>query len=117
MTLMPHLSSTRLFRVFLWALAALGLAVPWYFNTVYFLGGGSVMPEVFWRDAFANALTTSITCDVYLAALAFSVWVATDRSLGAWRWLCIAACFGIGLAFVMPLYLAYRLRAGGGSTA
>src|SRR3989344_793162 len=55
-------------RAFFLLLALLGLAVPWYFNTVYFLAGGSVMPDVFWRDAFANALTTGITCDVYLAA-------------------------------------------------
>ena len=99
-------------RAFFLVLACLGLAVPWYFNTVYFLSGGSVMPDVFWRDAFANALTTGITVDVYLAAVAFSAWVAADRSLGAWRWACIAACFGISLAFAMPLYLAYRLRAG-----
>lgn len=99
-------------RAFFLLLALLGLAVPWYFNTVYFLAGGSVMPDVFWRDAFANALTTGITFDVYLAAVAFSVWVAADRRLGAWRWACIAACFGIGLAFVMPLYLAQRLRVG-----
>ncbi|WP_137749304.1 DUF2834 domain-containing protein [Acidovorax sp. NB1] len=107
---MQHLPASRSLRVFLWLLAALGLAVPWYFNTVYFLAGGSVMPDVFWRDAFANALTTGITFDVYLAAVAFSVWVAADHRLGAWRWACIAACFGIGLAFVMPLYLAQRLR-------
>ena len=97
-------------RAFFLALACLGLAVPWYFNTVYFLSGGSVMPDVFWSDAFANALTTGITLDVYLAAVAFSAWVAADRRLGAWCWAYIAACFGIGLAFVMPLYLAQRLR-------
>lgn len=91
-------------------LALIGLAVPWYFNVLYFASGGSVMPDVFWRDAFANALTTSITLDVYLAALAFSVWVAADRRLGAWRWAYVAACFGIGLACVMPLYLAQRMR-------
>ena len=104
-------------RAFLLTLALAGLALPWYFNVRYFLSGGSVMPDVFWRDAFANALTTGMTLDVYLAALAFSAWVAADRSLGARRWLYIAACFGIGLAFVMPLYLAQRLRtgAGGGS--
>ncbi|UCU99061.1 DUF2834 domain-containing protein [Acidovorax radicis] len=103
-------------RVFFLLLSFVGLVVPWYFNGVYFLAGGSVMPDVFWRDAFANALTTGITFDVYLAAVAFAVWVAADRSLGAWRWVCIAACFGIGLAFVMPLYLAYRLRAGSGGS-
>lgn len=101
---------TKHLRAFFLLLAFVGLAVPWYFNAVYFLAGGSVMPDVFWRDAFANPLTTGITLDVYLAAVAFSAWVATDRSLGAWRWACIAACFGISLAFAMPLYLAYRLR-------
>ena len=70
------------------------------------------MPDVFWPDAFANPLTTGITVDVYLAAVALAVWVAPAPGLGAWRWACIPACFGIGQAFVMPLYLAYRLRAG-----
>lgn len=102
--------STRFLRTVFFALALLGLVVPWYFNTRYFLAGGSVLPQVFWRDAFANALTTGITLDVYLAAVAFSVWVAADRRLGAWRWAYIAACFGVGLACVLPWYLAQRLR-------
>lgn len=101
---------SRPLRTALLALALLGLAVPWYFNAWYFLFGGSLMPGVFWRDAFANALTTAITLDVYLAAMAFSAWVAADRPLGAWRWAYIAGCFGLGLSFVLPLYLAQRLR-------
>ena len=100
----------RFLRPVLLALAFLGLAVPWYFNALYFLSGGSLWPEVFWRDAFANALTTGITLDVYLAAAAFSAWVACDRRLGAWRWAYIAACFGISLAFALPLYLAQCLQ-------
>ncbi|MEJ6000966.1 DUF2834 domain-containing protein [Paucibacter soli] len=92
-------------------LALLGLLLPWYFNLLYFAAGGSIRPELFWGHAFANALTTGITLDVYLAAIAFSVWVATDRSLGRWRWALIAACFGASLAFALPLYLAIqRLR-------
>lgn len=97
-------------RGFLFLLAIAGMAVPWYFNLVYFQGGGSVAPDVYWRDAAANALTTGITVDVYLAAVAFSAWVASDRRLGAWRWAYVAACFGIGLAFALPLYVAQRLR-------
>ena len=97
-------------RATLMALALLGLAVPWYFNVAYLLAGGSLMPGIFWRDAFANALTTGITLDVYLAAIGFSAWVAAERRLGAWRWAYIAACFGLGLAFALPLYLAQRLR-------
>lgn len=97
-------------RAFLYLLAIAGMAIPWYFNLVYFQAGGSVAPDVYWRDAGANALTTGITVDVYLAAIAFSAWVASDRRLGAWRWAYVLACFGIGLAFALPLYLAQRLR-------
>ena len=57
-------------RILLLALA--GLAVPWYFNAVYFLSGGSVAPDRFWADAMVNPLTSAITVDVYLAALVFS---------------------------------------------
>lgn len=105
---MPHRPSPSLRTALFLLLAAVGLAAPWYFNTLYFLGGGSIAPQVFWRDAFANPLTAGITLDVYLAALAFSAWVAADRSLGAWRWGYVAACFGLGLAFALPLYLAQR---------
>lgn len=97
-------------RNFLFLLAIAGMAIPWYFNLAYFQAGGSVAPGVYWRDAAANALTTGITVDVYLAAVAFSAWVASDRRLGAWRWAYVLACFGIGLAFALPLYLAQRLR-------
>lgn len=99
----------RLLRAFFLLLACVGLVVPWYFNLAYFQAGGSVAPQVFWSHAFANALTTSITLDVYLAALAFSAWVGADRRLGAWRWAYIAACFVVGLACVLPLYLAQRM--------
>ena len=57
------MQDSKYLRATLMALALLGLAVPWYFNTVYFLAGGSVMPGIFWHDAFANALTTGITLD------------------------------------------------------
>jgi len=91
------------------ALALAGVALPWYFNLAYFAAGGSVAPGVFLADASANALTTSITLDVYLSAVAFSVWLLADRALGAWRWVYVFACFGIGLSFALPLYLAGRL--------
>ncbi len=97
------------------ALALAGAALPWYFNLAYFAAGGSIAPGVFLRDATTNALATSITLDVYLSALAFSIWVLADKALGAWRWACVGACFGIGLSFALPLYLAWRLgRARGG---
>lgn len=93
------------------ALALVGLLLPWRHNLVYFAGGGSVLPEVFFRDAFANALTTAITLDVYLAALTFSVWVANDRSLGPRRWWAVPATFLVGLSFALPAYLGWRAGA------
>ena len=94
-------------RPALLALAAAGLVLPWVWNIRYFLGGGSVLPQVFWPDAFANALTTAITLDVYLAAASFSAWVLAERRV-RWPGLHVLACFGLGLSFALPLYLALR---------
>jgi Terpene cyclase DEP1 len=96
-------------RPLLLALTVIGLAVPWYFNLQYFAGGGSVAPEVFFRDALANPLTSAITLDVYLAALAFCVGVTLDRDAGSRRWWAWPATFLIGLSFALPGYLWWRL--------
>lgn len=96
-------------RHLLLVLALVGLIVPWFYNLAYFAGGGSVLPAVFWRDAFANDLTAAITIDVYLAALAFSVGVLIDRTAGRRRLSAIALAFGVGLSFAMPAYLWWRL--------
>lgn len=98
-------------RRLLLALAALGLLLPWIFNIGYFLQGGSVAPQVFWRDATANALTTAITLDVYLAAASFSAWVLWERRVRR-PWLVVLACFAVGLAAALPLYLLARQPAG-----
>lgn len=107
---LAHMKTSRNAARLLLALALVGLAVPWRFNLQYFFGGGSVMPEVFFADAFANALTTAITWDVYLAAVAFSVGVALDKSAKRRRWWAIPATFLIGLSFALPAYLWWRLR-------
>ena len=95
-------------RMLLLALAVVGLVLPWWFNLRYFAGGGSVAPEAFFGAAFANPLTTAITLDVYLAAVAFAVGVAVDRAAGTRRWWALPLTFGVGLAFVLPGYLWWR---------
>ena len=97
-------------RNMLYLLAAIGLAIPWYYNIVYLLGGGSFAPEPFMAAVGANALTTAITWDVYLAAIAFSVWLLGDARASGTRhaWVYVVLCFGVGLAFALPLYLARR---------
>lgn len=93
-----------------YALALLGLGATWYYNVLYLLNGGSLAPGVFFEAAFANALTTAITLDMYLTGLVFSVWVLSDagRIHLRWPWLYVVLCFGVGLAIALPLYLARR---------
>ena len=100
----PNTASRHLLLV----LAVAGLLLPWHFNSLYFAGGGSVLPGVFFGDAFANPLTAAITLDVYLAALAFSVGVARDRIAGRMRWWAIPITFLVGLSFALPGYLWWR---------
>ena len=98
-------------RRLLLVLALAGLLLPWWFNLRYFAGGGGVAPAPFFGAAFANALTTAITLDVYLAALSFSVAVALDRDAGPRRWWALPLTFGVGLSFALPGYLWWRARA------
>lgn len=95
-----------------YALAVAGLLATGYYNGQYFLHGGGLGPNEFFGAAFANALTTAITIDVYLAALVFSIWVITDAKRVALKrpWLYVVLCFGVGLAIAYPLYLARRER-------
>lgn len=89
-------------------LTVAGLVLPWWFNLRYFAEGGSTSPELFFGAAFANALTTAITIDVYLAAITFSVALALDRAAGPKRWLAIPLTFFVGLSFSLPGYLWWR---------
>jgi hypothetical protein len=97
-----------LMRAVLLALAVIGLVLPWWFNLRYFLGGGGLGPGEFFGTAFANPLTTAITLDVYLAAVAFSVGVALDDAAGVRRWWALPLTFFVGLSFALPGYLWWR---------
>lgn len=94
-------------------LALGGLLLTWFFNGQYLAAGGGLGPDAFFGAAFANALTTAITLDVYWSALVFSLWVFNDaKHAGVSRpWIYVAICFGVGLAIALPLYLALCERA------
>lgn len=104
----PHKAS----RLLLLILTVIGFLLPWRFNWQYFAEGGSVLPGIFFGHAFANPLTTAITLDVYLAAVAFSVGVAGDSAAGRSRWWAIPVAFFVGLSFALPGYLWWRSSAG-----
>lgn len=95
-------------RALLLVLALIGLALPWWFNLRYLSGGGSLAPGAFFGAAFANPLTTAMTLDVYLAAVAFCIAVARDSEAGARRWWALPLTFGVGLSLSLPLYLWWR---------
>ncbi len=95
-------------RALLGVLALAGLALPWWFNLQFFASGGSLAPASFFGAALANPLSTAITLDVYLSALAFSLAVALDRGAGARRWWALPLTFGVGLSFALPGYLWWR---------
>jgi Terpene cyclase DEP1 len=89
-------------------LTIIGLVLPWLFNLRYFAGGGGILPGAFFGAAFANDLTTAITLDVYIAAIAFCAGVARDREAGVHRWWVVPLTFGVGLSFALPGYLWWR---------
>ena len=95
-------------RLLLLTLALVGLALPWWFNLRYLSVGGSLAPGAFFGAAFANPLTSAITIDVYLAAVAFCIGVARDACAGPRRWWAVPLTFGVGLSFALPLYLWWR---------
>jgi hypothetical protein len=96
-------------RNFYYALAVLGLVLPWAFHLQFLAGGGSFAPGPFFAAVGANPLTTGITIDVYLAAVVASVWMVRHaRAQGRNAWGYVVLCFAAGLAFAWPLYLARR---------
>jgi len=98
-------------RALLLLLALVGLVVPWWFNLRFLSMGGSLAPGAFFGAAFANPLTTAITIDVYVAALAFCFGVAQDAEAGRHRWWAVPLTFGVGLSFALPAYLWWRSAA------
>jgi amino acid transporter len=95
-----------------YALAVVGLVATWYFILQFFAGGGSLAPSSFFPAVLANSLSTSITIDIYLSGLVFSIWAILERGhVGSPKpWLYIILCFCIGLAFAFPLYLGRRAQ-------
>jgi len=98
-------------RALLLVLALVGLVAPWWFNLRFLSSGGSLAPGSFFGAALANPLTTAITIDVYVAALAFCFGVARDAEAGPRRWWAVPLTFGVGLSFALPAYLWWRSAA------
>ncbi|MEM7762949.1 MAG: DUF2834 domain-containing protein [Pseudomonadota bacterium] len=93
--------------------AVIGLVATWWHN----LKAGALTADFslrqFISDNYVNHASASITNDIIVVAVVFSVWCFIEsRRLGLrYWWAYIAATFAIALAFAFPLFLFFRERA------
>ena len=95
------------------SLAVLGGITTWYFNIQFMLqSGGAFGLMDFINGGMANAASSSLTMDVFIAATAGFTWIIIEsKKLGMQRpWLYVLlGCF-IAFAFAFPLFLFMRER-------
>jgi Terpene cyclase DEP1 len=105
-----EVSTAKSFSTMYFVLAIFGLCATWYYNIQYFAQGDAAAFSTYLQSALVNLVTTGITVDVYFSACVFSIWVLRESTrVGLQRFFVyIALCFGIGLAFALPLFLAFR---------
>ncbi|MFT4561721.1 MAG: hypothetical protein ACI9BW_001463 [Gammaproteobacteria bacterium] len=92
-------------------LAVVGLFGPWYFN-IAFMQETSLIFDVaeFLRQGFANNASSSLSIDVMVGALVFSIWVLHEskRLNISNGWIFIVLTWTIAFAFAFPLFLIVR---------
>jgi hypothetical protein len=101
---------SKSFSSLYFALSIFGLCATWYYIIQYFVQGGTAAFAMYLQSALVNLVTTGITVDVYFSAFVFSIWVLRESTrVGLQRpFVYIALCFAVGLAFALPLFLAFR---------
>jgi Terpene cyclase DEP1 len=105
-----EVSTSKSFSTIYFILAIFGLCATWYYNIQYFAQGGAAALSTYLQSALVNLVTTGITVDVYFSAFVFSIWVLRESTrVGLQRpFVYILLCFAVGLAFALPLFLAFR---------
>jgi hypothetical protein len=106
------MSKSKLLIAVYFFLSILGLIATWYYNIQYFIGSDSIEFIPYLQSATVNPATTAITIDIYFSALVFSIWAFLEsKRVGVkWPMVYVLLCFGVGLAFALPLFLAFRER-------
>lgn len=94
-------------------LSVIGLIATWYYNLQYFVGSGNIEFGPYLQSATINPAATAITVDIYFSVLVFSIWAFRESKRIGMKWPAayVVLCFGVGLAFAFPLFLAFRERA------
>jgi Protein of unknown function DUF2834 len=109
----------RLLCVYYGFLALLALIGTWSHNVAYLRPGeGPIAGFVgatmrFWPDTLATPASTSITVDIGIFLLAFSIWMLTEARRLAIRlpWLYVIGGLLIAISVTAPLFLIARERA------
>jgi hypothetical protein len=93
-------------------LAVLGVVLPWRFNFEWMQTSEATGAFDFVRASMANAASTSISLDIAIVFVCFSVWVLVEgRRLGMrYAWLFIPYAALVALASAFPLFLLLRSR-------
>ena len=93
------------------ALSLAGLVGTWWFNLASTAAG-----ENYLAGWFANAASSSVAVDILVAGIAACVFMVVEgRRLGWPTWslvLLVVGSFAVAVAFVFPLFLFLRARAG-----
>ncbi|MDA0823755.1 MAG: DUF2834 domain-containing protein [Proteobacteria bacterium] len=92
-------------------LAIVGLVATWYFNIRFMLETSFVFDVAeFLRQGFANNASSSLSADVTVGALAFSIWVLHEsKRLNISKgWIFVVLTWTIAFAFAFPLFLIVR---------
>ncbi len=93
-------------------LAVLGVILPWRYNVEWMQTSDATGAFDFVRASMANAASTSISLDITVVFLCFSVWVVVEgRRIGMrFAWLFIPYAALVALASAFPLFLLLRTR-------
>ena len=102
----------RALRRFYGVLAVVGVVLPWHYNIEWMQASTSAGALDFIRDGMVNGASSSLTVDITIVFIAFSVWLVVEaRRLGMrYAWLLIPYALCIALASAFPLFLLLRSR-------
>ena len=94
-------------------LVVVGFVATWYFNLQFMEeSGGTFSVAEFVAACYANSASSSISNDIAVASLAFTVWSFYEaRRLGMRNWWAyVVLTFAIAFACSYPLFLLVRER-------
>lgn len=99
-------------QVFYAATAVIGLMLTWYWNIQFMHDHGGFGLVVFITQNYVNAASASISNDLLVAFVSFSVWsfFETRRLRMRHWWVYFTLALLVALAFAFPLFLLMRER-------